>query len=109
MGLAAGVLGSLLTKRSMIGAFALAATAATVGTLATGVFVDPLLGGTGMLEYGSKPGEAVSTASYSRLGQFATQTWSVATVAAWTAGVSLLLFAIAALGRRARKAPAIPA
>lgn len=53
--------------------------------------------------------EAVSTTSYSRLGQFATQTWSVATVAAWTAGVSLLLFAIAALGRRARKAPAIPA
>jgi Amt family ammonium transporter len=62
-----------------------------VGALATGILVNPDLGGTGILDYAAKPGEGV-VAAYSLSTQMIAQLKAVGTTLVWSGGMSLVLY-----------------
>jgi Amt family ammonium transporter len=62
-----------------------------VGALATGILVNPDLGGTGILDYAAKPGEGV-VAAYSLSTQMISQLKAVGTTLVWSGGMSLVLY-----------------
>jgi Amt family ammonium transporter len=62
-----------------------------VGALATGILVSPDLGGTGIADYTSKPGELVAGA-YDMAAQVTAQAKAVATTLVWSGGVSAVLY-----------------
>ena len=72
--------------------FGVHAVGGIVGALATGILVDPNLGGAGILDYTQKAGEAVALASYSPMGQLITQAWAVGLCIVWSASISAVLF-----------------
>jgi Amt family ammonium transporter len=72
--------------------FGVHAVGGIVGALATGVLVDPNLGGAGILDYTQKAGEAVALASYSPMGQLITQAWAVGLTIVWCGVISAILY-----------------
>jgi Amt family ammonium transporter len=62
-----------------------------LGALATGILVDPALGGTGILDYTAKPGEAV-VAAYSLSTQMIAQAKAVGVTLLWSGIVSAILY-----------------
>jgi ammonium transporter, Amt family len=62
-----------------------------IGALATGILVDPSLGGTGIPDYISKPGE-LTTGTYDMLTQVIAQAKAVGMTLAWSGIGSLILF-----------------
>lgn len=73
--------------------FGIHAVGGILGAILTGVLVDPELGGTGLVDYVTKPGEAVA-AAYSMSEQVAAQTWAVGLTILWTGLGSLILYKI---------------
>jgi Amt family ammonium transporter len=70
--------------------FGVHCVAGIVGALATGVLVDPQLGGTGVLDYASSPGEAVVV--YDRAAQMIAQLKAVGVTLAWSGiGTAIIL------------------
>lgn len=63
-----------------------------IGGLATGLLVDPMLGGTGISDYIVKPGEAVVV--YDRIPQMVAQAEAVGLTIVWSAVGSLILFKV---------------
>jgi Amt family ammonium transporter len=74
--------------------FGVHAVGGIVGALATGILVDPALGGAGILDYTQKAGEAVPLASYTPMGQFITQAWAVGFTVLWCAVISAILYVL---------------
>ena len=72
--------------------FGVHAVGGIVGALATGILVDPNLGGAGILDYTQKAGEAVALASYSPMGQLITQAWAVGLTIVWCGVISAILY-----------------
>jgi Amt family ammonium transporter len=72
--------------------FGIHCMAGIVGALATGILVDPQLGGTGVLDYVSKPGEAVVT--YDRIAQMTAQAKAVGLTLLWSGIGSAVLLKI---------------
>jgi ammonium transporter, Amt family len=64
-----------------------------IGAIATGILVAPSLGGTGVLDYVVKPGEAV-VADFAMAAQVITQLKAVAVTVLWSGIGSLILFKI---------------
>jgi ammonium transporter, Amt family len=64
-----------------------------IGALGTGILVNPDLGGTGILDYTSKPGEAV-VAAYDLVTQLTAQAKAVGVTLLWSGIVSLILYKI---------------
>ena len=64
-----------------------------IGALATGILVNPALGGTGILDYAVKPGEAV-VAEYNMAVQLFAQTKAVVMTLLWSGIGSAILFGI---------------
>ena len=62
-----------------------------IGALATGILVDPSLGGTGIPDYISKPGE-LTTGTYDMLTQVTAQAKAVGMTLLWSGVGSLILF-----------------
>jgi ammonium transporter, Amt family len=62
-----------------------------IGALATGILVDPSLGGTGIPDYVSKPGE-LTTGTYDMLTQVTAQAKAVGTTLLWSGIGSAILF-----------------
>jgi ammonium transporter, Amt family len=62
-----------------------------IGAIATGVLVAPALGGTGLLDYVAKPGEAVA-GEYVMAAQVMTQVWTVGLTLLWSGIVSAILY-----------------
>ncbi len=62
-----------------------------LGALATGILVDPALGGTGILDYAAKPGEGV-VAAYSLSTQMIAQAKAVGVTLLWSGVVSAILY-----------------
>ncbi len=62
-----------------------------IGALATAILVNPDLGGTGILDYAAKPGEAV-VAAYSMSGQVMAHVKAVGLTIAWSAIGSAILY-----------------
>lgn len=74
--------------------FGVHCVAGIVGALATGVLVNPALGGTGILDYVSRPGEAV-VAVYNFSEQMTAQAKAVGLTLAWSAtGTAIILLFI---------------
>jgi Amt family ammonium transporter len=64
-----------------------------LGAIATGVLADPALGGQGIADYMTKPGEILfSPNGYDMLGQVWIQTKAVLITLIWSGGVSAILF-----------------
>ena len=64
-----------------------------VSLLGTGILVNPDLGGTGILDYTSKPGEAI-VATYDLLTQMTAQGKAVGITLLWSGIVSLILYKV---------------
>ena len=64
-----------------------------IGALATGILVSPALGGTGVLDYVTKPGEAV-VAEYVFSTQFLAQLKAVVLTLVWSGVVSAILYKV---------------
>ncbi|MGH6815760.1 MAG: ammonium transporter [Hyphomicrobiaceae bacterium] len=62
-----------------------------LGALATGILVSPALGGVGLVDYVTKPGEAVP-GEYAMLGQFVVQAKAVLLTLLWSGIVSAILY-----------------
>ena len=62
-----------------------------IGAIATGILVSPALGGTGLIDYAVKPGEAAPGA-YNMIAQVITQLKAVCLALGWSAVGSLVLF-----------------
>ena len=62
-----------------------------IGALGTGILVSPDLGGTGILDYVTKPGEAI-VAPYDMMFQLTAQAKAVCTTLVWSGLASLILF-----------------
>lgn len=62
-----------------------------IGALATGILVNPDLGGTGIPDYISKPGE-LTTAAYDLATQLTAQAKAVGLTIVWSGAISLILF-----------------
>jgi Amt family ammonium transporter len=62
-----------------------------IGALATGILVDPSLGGVGIPDYVSKPGE-LTVGTYDMLTQVTAQAKAVGTTLLWSGIGSLILF-----------------
>jgi Amt family ammonium transporter len=62
-----------------------------LGAIGTGILASPDFGGTGILDYTSKPGEAV-VAAYDLVGQVITQSKAVGFTLVWSAVISAVLF-----------------
>ena len=62
-----------------------------IGAIATGILVAPALGGTGLLDYVAKPGEAVP-GEYVMAAQVMTQVWAVGLTLLWSGIVSAILY-----------------
>lgn len=71
--------------------FGVHGVAGILGALATGILVDPNLGGTGILDYVAKPGEAV-VAAYDLGAQITAQAKAVGLTILWSGTVSAVLF-----------------
>lgn len=67
--------------------------AGVLGTIAVGVLADPMLGGTGILDFTTRPGQAI-VAPYSMAGQVWTQCKAVVVAALWSGYVSARLFTL---------------
>ena len=101
LGLAAGLvcfifstgIKNLLGYDDSLDVFGIHAAGGILGALATGVLVSPDLGGTGILDYTAKPGEAV-VAAYSMSTQVMAQAWAVGLTVLWTGVGSLILYMI---------------
>jgi Amt family ammonium transporter len=66
------------------------------GALMTGILVDPALGGTGIPDYISKPGE-LTVGAYDMVTQLTTQAKAVGLTLAWSGGVTAVLFLLISL------------
>ena len=64
-----------------------------IGAIATGILVAPALGGTGLLDYVAKPGEATA-GDYVMATQAMTQIWAVGMTVLWSGIVSAILYKI---------------
>jgi Amt family ammonium transporter len=64
-----------------------------IGALGTGILVNPDLGGTGILDYTSKPGEAI-VATYDLVTQMTAQGKAVGITLLWSGIVSLILYKV---------------
>jgi Amt family ammonium transporter len=73
--------------------FGVHAVGGILGALGTGILASPDLGGTGILDYTAKPGEAV-VAAYSIGTQLFTQAKAVGLTILWTAIISAILFKV---------------
>ncbi len=62
-----------------------------IGAIANGIVAAPSLGGAGIVDYASKPGEAV-VAAFSIPTQVMTQLWAVGFTILWCGVISLILF-----------------
>jgi Amt family ammonium transporter len=62
-----------------------------IGALANGIVASPSLGGAGILDYASKPGEAI-VAPFSIAGQIMTQAWAVGLTIVWCGVISFVLY-----------------
>ena len=98
LGLAAGVIclffctvvRNLFGYDDSLDVFGVHCIAGILGALATGILVDPGLGGTGVLDYVSKPGEAVVT--YDMAAQLTAQAKAVGFTLLWSGvGTALIL------------------
>ncbi|MFN0219015.1 MAG: ammonium transporter [Hyphomicrobium sp.] len=100
LGLSAGVICLFFctTIRNLFGyddsldVFGVHCVAGIVGALATGVLVNPDFGGTGVLDYVSKPGEAVVT--YDMAAQVTAQAKAVGLTLLWSGAGSAVILAI---------------
>lgn len=72
--------------------FGVHCVAGIIGALATGLLVDPVLGGTGVADYVSKPGEAV--ASYDMWSQMVAQAKAVGFTLMWSSAGTTVILAI---------------
>ena len=101
LGLVAGVacfLASTAIKNAIgyddsLDVFGVHCVGGVLGALATGILASPDLGGTGILDYTAKPGEAV-VAAYSIGTQLFTQAKAVGMTLLWSAIVSAILFKV---------------
>jgi Amt family ammonium transporter len=101
LGLAAGVVCFIFSTgiKSMLGyddsldVFGIHAAGGALGAIATGILVSPDLGGSGILDYTAKPGEAV-VAAYSMGAQVMTQIWAVGLTVLWTGVGSFILYMV---------------
>jgi Amt family ammonium transporter len=71
--------------------FGVHCVAGVIGVLGAGVLVNPNLGGTGLFEYVSKPGEAVG-AAYDMIAQITAQGKAVGVTLLWSGLVSAIIF-----------------
>jgi ammonium transporter, Amt family len=76
--------------------FGVHAVGGIVGALATGILVNPELGGSGILDYTSKPGEAV-VAAYDLAFQMTAQGKAVLLTVVWCTVVSTVLYLLVGL------------
>jgi Amt family ammonium transporter len=76
--------------------FGVHAVGGIIGALGTGILVNPELGGSGILDYTSKPGEAV-VAAYDLVFQMTAQGKAVLLTVVWCAVVSTVLYLLVGL------------
>jgi len=74
--------------------FGIHAVGGIIGAIATGIVVSTALGGTGVPDYTSKPGELVAYAGYSMMAQVWVQTQAVLATIVWTGVISAILFKV---------------
>jgi ammonium transporter, Amt family len=74
--------------------FGIHAVGGIVGAIATGIVVATYLGGTGVPDYTSKPGELVAYEGYSMMAQVWVQTQAVLLTIVWTGVISAILFKV---------------
>jgi Amt family ammonium transporter len=98
LGLAAGIVCFIFSTgvKNLFGyddsldVFGIHAVGGILGALLTGVLVNPDFGGTGLVDYTIKPGEAVA-ATYSMVAQVTSQAWAVGLTVLWTGIGSFVL------------------
>ena len=95
---------SLLRYDDSLDVFGIHCIGGIVGALGTGLLVDPLLGGTGVLDYVAKPGTAV-VAEYVRDVQMIAQAKAVCLTLVWSGIGSVIVFKIVDIVFGSRVAP----
>jgi ammonium transporter, Amt family len=95
---------SLLRYDDSLDVFGIHCIGGIVGALGTGLLVDPLLGGTGVLDYVAKPGTAV-VAEYVRDVQMIAQVKAVCLTLVWSGIGSVVIFKIVDIVFGSRVAP----
>ncbi len=74
-----------------------------IGALATGLVVDPALGGTGIADYLSQPGQVIAT--YDRSSQMLAQLQAIGVTLVWSGGMTLLIVGFVSVTIGLRAAP----
>jgi Amt family ammonium transporter len=95
---------SLLRYDDSLDVFGIHCIGGIIGALGTGLLVDPVLGGTGVLDYVAKPGTAV-VAEYVRDVQMIAQAKAVCLTLAWSGIGSVIVFKIVDIVFGSRVAP----
>jgi len=95
---------SLLRYDDSLDVFGIHCVGGIIGALGTGLLVDPVLGGTGVLDYVAKPGTAV-VAEYVRDVQMIAQAKAVCLTLAWSGIGSVIVFKIVDIVFGSRVAP----
>jgi Amt family ammonium transporter len=101
LGIAAGIvcfifstgIKGLLGYDDSLDVFGIHAAGGALGAIATGILVNPALGGSGVLDYTSKPGEAV-VAAYDAVAQVTAQVSAVGFTILWTGIGSFILYKV---------------
>jgi ammonium transporter, Amt family len=95
---------SLLRYDDSLDVFGIHCIGGIIGALGTGLLVDPVLGGTGVLDYVAKPGTAV-VAEYVRDVQMIAQAKAVCLTLVWSGIGSVIIFKIVDIVFGSRVAP----
>jgi Amt family ammonium transporter len=95
---------SLLRYDDSLDVFGIHCIGGIIGALGTGLLVDPVLGGTGVLDYVAKPGTAV-VAEYVRDVQMIAQVKAVCLTLVWSGVGSVIVFKIVDIVFGSRVAP----
>ena len=95
---------SLLRYDDSLDVFGIHCIGGIIGALGTGLLVDPVLGGTGVLDYVAKPGTAV-VAEYVRDVQMIAQAKAVCLTLVWSGIGSVIVFKIVDIVFGSRVAP----
>ena len=95
---------SLLRYDDSLDVFGIHCIGGIIGALGTGLLVDPVLGGTGVLDYVAKPGTAV-VAEYVRDVQMIAQVKAVCLTLVWSGIGSVIVFKIVDIVFGSRVAP----
>jgi Amt family ammonium transporter len=82
---------NLLGYDDSLDVFGVHAIGGILGAIGTGILASPDLGGSGILDYVSKPGEAI-VAPYDMVAQVITQTKAVGVTVLWTGVISAVLY-----------------